>query len=250
MKQKKIYAVGIGPGAQDLLTPRAKVVLEQVDVITGYSTYLEIIKDLTVGKEIITSGMTGEVERCEKALDCAMAGKSVAVISSGDAGIYGMAGLLFELIDARKADVSVEVIPGITAATAAGAILGAPLMNDFAVISLSDLLTRPEVIRDRIAKVAAADLVCIIYNPASKSRKTLLPEALSKFCEFRNSHCICGLVKNATRFNQQTWVGILADLPVEMVDMTTVLIIGNSQTVLNNGRIYTKRGYDQKNQTG
>lgn len=230
----------------DLLAPRAKAVIEKVEVIAGYRTYLELIKDLTASKHIISSGMTGEIERCQKALDAAMEGKSVAVISSGDAGIYGMAGLLFELIEEQELEVSVEVIPGITAATTAGAILGAPLMNDFAVISLSDLLTPQEVIRDRIAKVAAADLVCVLYNPASKKRRALLPETLAKFCEFRNTDCICGLVKNAARAKEETWVGILADLPVEMVDMTTVIIIGNSQTVINNGRIYTKRGYDQK----
>ena len=205
---------------------------------------LQQVKDLTAGKEIISSGMTGEVERCQKALDCAIAGKSVAVVSSGDAGIYGMAGLLFELVEAQNADVDIEVVPGITAATAAGAILGAPLMNDFAVISLSDLLTPQDEIRDRIAKIAKADLVCILYNPASKKRKKLLPESLEKFCEFRSSECICGMVKNATRENQQIWTGTLENFPLEMADMTTVVFIGNSKTASTNGKIYTKRGYE------
>lgn len=245
-QNKKIYAIGIGPGSPDLLAPRAKAIIEQVDVIAGYTTYLEQVKDLTSEKEIISSGMTGEVERCQKAIDTALTGKSVAVISSGDAGIYGMAGLLFELIEDQEAEIEVEVVPGITAATAAGSILGAPLMNDLAVISLSDLLTSQEEIRDRIAKIAAAGLVCILYNPASKKRRALLSESLKKFCEFHSSECVCGLVKNATRENQETWVGTLADFPAEMVDMTTVVIIGNSKTVLNQGKIYTKRGYDKK----
>lgn len=245
-KKNKIYAIGIGPGAPDLLAPRAKTIIKQVDVIAGYSLYLEQVKDLTAAKEIVSSGMTGEVERCQKALDLALTGKSVAVISSGDAGIYGMAGLLFELIEAQNADIEIEVVPGITAATAAGAILGAPLMNDFAVISLSDLLTPHDEIRDRIAKVATADLVCILYNPASRKRRTLLPESLEKFCESRSSDCVCGMVKNATRENQETWTGTLADFPLDMADMTTVVIIGNSKTVLKKGKIYTKRGYAGK----
>ena len=247
IKIGKVYAIGIGPGASDLLAPRAKSIIEQVDVIVGYTTYLDQIKDISAGKTIISSGMTGEIERCQKAIDQALTGKSVAVISSGDAGIYGMAGLLFELLDNQEAAIQIEVIPGITAATAAGAILGAPLMNDFAVISLSDLLTPQKEIRTRIAKIAEADLVCILYNPASKKRKTLLPESLAKFCEFRSSQCVCGMVKNATRENQETWIGTLGTFPVEMADMTTVVIIGNSKTVLKNGKIYTKRGYEVGN---
>jgi precorrin-3B C17-methyltransferase / cobalt-factor III methyltransferase len=244
IKAGKIYAIGIGPGAPDLLAPRAKLIIEKADVIVGYSTYLNQIKDISQGKNIVSSGMTGEVERCQKALDYALSGETVAVISSGDAGIYGMAGLLFELTEFQNLTLEIEIVPGITAATAANAILGAPLMNDFAVISLSDLLTPQEDIRHRIAKVAEADLVCILYNPASKKRKMLLPESLEKFCEIRSSDCICGMVKNATRENQEVWTGTLESFPVNSADMSTVIIIGNSKTVLKNGKIYTKRGYE------
>jgi len=244
----KIYAVGIGPGAADLLAPRARKIIANVDVIAGYTTYLDQIKDLSDGKIIVSSGMTGELERCQKALEYAAKGKSVAVISSGDAGIYGMAGLLFELVETQNSSVKIEVVPGITAATAAGAVLGAPLMNDFAVVSLSDLLSPQETVRSRIAAVAAADLVCVLYNPASKKRKTLLPESLGKFCEFRSGDCICGMVKHASRENnEETWVGALKDFPVEKADMSTVIIIGNSSTVLVNGKIFTRRGYKVKN---
>jgi len=241
-----IYAVGIGPGASDLLAPRAKLLIAEVEVIVGYAAYLEQIKEIITGKTIISSQMTGEVERCEKAIEYALNGKDVVVISSGDAGIYGMAGLLFELVDARKLSIQIKVIPGITAATAASAVLGAPLMNDFAVISLSDLLTPKEDIRKRIAKVAEADLVCILYNPASRKRKILLPESLAEFCAIRTPDCICGMVKNAMRKNQEIWVGALGKFPIEMADMSTVVIIGNSKTVLKNGRIYTTRGYKVK----
>lgn len=247
MAQKnKIYAIGIGPGASDLLAPRAKSILEKVDVVAGYTTYLDQIQDITAGKTIISSGMTGEVERCQAAIEYALKGKNVAVVSSGDAGIYGMAGLIMELISSRDLKIEVEVVPGITAATAAAAVLGAPLMNDFAVISLSDLLTVQEDIRKRITKIAEADLVCVLYNPASKKRRKLLSESLKEFCELRGGECVCGMVKNATRKDQETWVGILENFPLEMADMSTVIIIGNSQTVLENRRIYTKRGYEDK----
>lgn len=246
-KSGKIYAIGIGPGASDLLAPRAKTILEQVEVIAGYNAYLEQIENITAGKTVISSGMTGEVERCQAAIDFALKGKDVAVISSGDAGIYGMAGLLFELIEAKELDIEIVIVPGITAATAAAAVLGAPLMNDFAIISLSDLLTPQDEIRTRIDKIAEADLVCILYNPASKKRKTLLPESLAKFCEIRGENCVCGMVKNATRENQEIWTGKLKKFPVEMADMSTIVIIGNSQTVLKSGKIYTRRGYEVEN---
>ena len=244
--KKCIYAVGIGPGALDLLTPRANDILKTVDVIAGYNKYLDMVSNFLEGKEIISNGMRGELERCKAALDEVNNGKTVAVISSGDAGIYGMAGLLFELCEQeRYADITVEVIPGITAATAAGAVLGAPLMNDFAVISLSDLLTPIEVIRKRITAIAVSDLVVILYNPRSTKRKALFDEVVELFKKERGD-VYCGIVRHATRAEESTIISTLSTLPIEKVDMSSVVLIGTSQTVCKNNKLYTTRGYKNK----
>lgn len=241
-KNNKIYAVGIGPGARDLLCPRAEFTLKKSDVIIGHGPYIKQIEDLIPDKEIISSGMKREVERCSKALSLASGGKTVSVVSSGDAGIYGMGGLLIELAEEKK--IEIEIIPGITAANAAASVLGAPLMNDFSVISLSDLLTPQKVIRKRIAKVAEADLVCVLYNPSSKKRKELIKEVIQKFRDIRGDNIICGIVKNATRENQESWIDSISEFPFDMLDMSSVVFIGNSQTELINGKMLTKRGYE------
>jgi len=246
-KSNTIYAVGIGPGDLSLLAPKAKAVLHQSDVIVGYTRYVELIHDIIEDKhEIVSTGMKQEIDRCRIALDKALEGKMVSVISSGDAGIYAMAGLLFEMMEEEKySDLNLEVIPGITAATAAAAVLGAPLMNDFATISLSDLLTPREVILKRIKAIAEADMVCILYNPRSKKRTELFEQVIEIFkkqCENR----VFGTVKNAARNNQENHIGYLNELAVDQVDMCTVVVIGNSNTVLKNNRIYTTRGYKNK----
>ena len=239
----KIYAVGIGPGARDLLTPRAENALSESDIIIGHSPYIDQIADLVSDKEILTSGMRREVERCKKAILLAQEGKVVSVVSSGDAGIYGMGGLLIELIDELGADLELEIVPGISAANGAAACLGAPLMNDFAVVSLSDLLTPVEVIRMRIAKIAESDLVTVLYNPSSRKRTELIKEVMENFCEVRGESVLCGVVRHATRENEEVWIGPAIELPFEMLDMSTVVVIGNSQTVMKGGKMVTLRGY-------
>lgn len=238
-----IIVVGIGPGGLNHLTPAAKDAILAVDVIVGYHTYINMIEPFCRNKEIISTGMTGEVERCQQAIAEAERGKSVAVISSGDAGIYGMAGLIYELLENHVEGITVKVIPGVTAASAAGSILGAPLMNDFAVISLSDLLTPEETIRNRVAKLAEADMVCAVYNPASKKRRQLIRHTIRVFMKCLGENGTCGYVKNATRERQESWVGALAEFPFDAVDMTTIVIIGNSKTKIMNGKLVTRRGY-------
>ena len=239
----KIYAVGIGPGARDLLTPRAENALCESSVIIGHAPYIEQIADLVKDKEIISSGMRREVERCKEAIRQARGGQIVSVVSSGDAGIYGMGGLLIELIDEADDDIELEVVPGISAANGAAAVLGAPLMNDFAVVSLSDLLTPVDVIRKRIAKIAESDLVTVLYNPSSRKRTELIKEVMDNFCEVRGESVLCGVVRHATRTNEEVWIGPAVELPFEMLDMSTVVVIGNSQTVMKGDKMVTLRGY-------
>lgn len=244
----KIYAVGIGPGADKYITLAARDAINKSTYIVGYIKYIEKIKHLVGGKQIIENGMKEEVLRCRAAIDMAKKGEIVSVISSGDAGIYGMAGLLMELLDADSSNdgVEVEVIPGISASSAAAAVLGAPLMNDFAVISLSDLLTPKSVIESRLAKLADSDLTCVLYNPRSMKRQDLLDKALALFSIAHGDDLLCAYVKHCTMDNQEKWVGRIGDFPVEDVNMSTVVILGNSQTVLKNGRLYSTRGYENK----
>lgn len=243
---KTIYAVGIGPGTAGSLTEEARAAICKADVIVGYKTYCQQISYLLQGQQVDSSGMRSEVKRCTAAIDYAVAGNRVALISSGDAGVYGMAGLLLELLDQRPEAqaVGVQVIPGITAALTAASVLGAPLMNDFAVISLSDILTPREDIVARLTSLSQADIVCALYNPCSRTRSELFTKAVNLFIEHRGGEQSCGLVKHAGRQKQNTWIGDLGDLPTEEVDMSTVVIIGNSQTeVLSTGHLVTRRGY-------
>ncbi|MCF6175836.1 MAG: precorrin-3B C(17)-methyltransferase [Victivallaceae bacterium] len=243
----KIYAVGLGPGATDLLSPRARAVLENCDTIAGYTTYLKQFPELFAGKNIISSGMRGEIERCKHALDAARSGKTVAVISSGDAGIYAMAGLLLELTEQEQyTDIEVETIPGITAASAAAALLGAPLMNDFAVISLSNLMTPDTVILQRLRGVAAAGMVCALYNPGSIKRKTLIREAVDIFIEAQGAATLVGIVHDASRPEERSQVTTLGEFPFSDINMTTLVIIGNDQTVYRHHKLYNLRGYSEK----
>ncbi len=243
MNQGKIFAVGIGPGGADLLTPRAHEVLMRAEVVVGYRPYLDLLGNLIDGKDIISTGMRGEVERCQSAITKALQGRVVAVVSSGDAGIYGMAGLLLELEEKEDDPLEVEVVPGVTAANAAAAALGAPLMNDFAVLSLSDWLTPLEEIKHRVKVVAAADLVCVLYNPQSHSRRELLPEVINEFARVRGESTVAGTVRNAGREGEKCWLGTLTELPVADVDMVTVVLIGNSRSFIINNRMVTRRGY-------
>ena len=241
-----ISAVGIGSGTPQLITEQATAAINAADVIVGYKPYCEAISDMLSGQKVLSSGMRSEVDRCNSAIEEALKGKAVAVISSGDAGIYGMAGLLLELIDQRSEahDVEVQVVPGVTAANIAAAALGAPLMNDFVMISLSDLLTPRDVIMNRIKAISATDLVCTLYNPRSMKRRELFDWAMARFREARGAEQPCGLVRHAGRDKQEIWRGELQEFPTGKVDMSTIVIIGGPQTeILSTGHLVTKRGY-------
>ncbi|MFA6566576.1 MAG: precorrin-3B C(17)-methyltransferase [Victivallales bacterium] len=239
-----LTAIGIGSGANDQITEKAKSAIRASDTVAGYGKYLEQIPSLIGKKKKIATGMTREIQRCSMALDEAASGKNVSVVCSGDAGIYGMSGLLFELAEQEKyKGVRIETVPGITAAVSAASSLGAPLMNDFAVISLSDLLTPKKTIIRRIKLLAEADMVCAIYNPRSHTRKDLLAYAIKSIKKSRGGDTKFGIVKNAGRSNELTICGTIDHFPEEFVDMSTLVIIGNSQTVLRGGRLYTLRGY-------
>ena len=239
----KIYAVGLGPGDLGYMSPRAKQAIEESDVIAGYTTYIDLIPELLQGKEVIATGMRSETERCKAAIEAALEGKLVSVICSGDAGIYGMAGLLFELAESHP-DIEIEVIPGITAATAAAAILGSPLTNDFAVISLSDQLTPWEVIEKRLEATAQADMVVCLYNPQSQTRSDYLKRACDIMLRHKAPDTNCGYVRNAFRgkdgMQQIVQLDKLADEPV---DMLTTVVVGNSDTMVVSGKLVTARGY-------
>ena len=239
----KLYAVGLGPGDMDYLAPRAREAILQSDVIAGYSGYIELIPELVKGKEIIATEMKGETQRCEVAINEALRGKQVCVVSSGDSGIYGMAALLYELAE-KHPTVEIEVIPGITAAVSAAAILGSPLTNDFAVISLSDLLTPWDVIEKRLDACGASDMVLCLFNPQSKKRSDYLERACSIMLRHKAPETKCGYVRNAFRGgDSESRLCTLAELSKANVDMFTTVIIGNSGTKIINGKLVTPRGY-------
>jgi precorrin-3B C17-methyltransferase len=212
-------------------------------VIVGYTLYLEAIADLAAGKEQIASGMTQEVARCRQALQHAAAGRTVALVSSGDPGIYGMAGLAIELAEAEGFHVPIEIIPGVTAASAAAAALGAPLMLDFAVLSLSDLLVPWETICRRLEALAAADLVLVFYNPKSRRRVRPFQQAVEILHAARTATTPVGIVTSAGQAGQSVVITDLQHLARQEVDMHSVVIVGNSATRVLGGRLVTPRGY-------
>ena len=238
-----IYAVGLGPGDPEYLAPMAREAILGCEVIAGYDGYMGLIPDLTRGKELISTGMRGETDRCAAAVSEALAGRRVAVVSGGDSGIYGMASLLYELTESEPS-LDIEVIPGITAATSAAAVLGSPLGNDFAAISLSDLLTPWDVIEKRLEACGAADMVICLYNPKSRNREDRLEKACNILLKRLPPDTVCGYVRNAFRGGDKARaVCGLAALPFEEVNMFTTVIIGNSATRLIKGKMVTARGY-------
>ncbi len=244
----KVFAVGIGPGSPELLTFQARRVLEQCTAVAGYRLYLDQIRELLDGKRLIPGTMRQEIARCREALEAALAGETVAVVSSGDAGVYGMAGLLLELTELeRYRSVEIEVVPGITAALAAAALIGAPFMNDFAVLSLSDLMTPKELIQKRLYAVASCDMPAALYNPRSTRRHELLEEAVSVFRD-AGGDLPCALIHDACRDKQRIELTTLGTFPFEHVWMTTIVIIGNSATIVRDGRFYCRRGYREKHE--
>lgn len=247
MTRGQLALVGTGPGDLAQLTPAARAALAGSEVIVGYRLYLDLLGPLLDGKEIISSQLTEEVARAELAIDLARCGRRVALVSSGDAGIYGMAGLALELLHQagwRLGDVpDVEVVPGITAAGATAALLGAPLMHDWACISLSDLLTPWAVILRRLEAVAAADFVLCLYNPRSRRRDWQLGAARDVLLRHRDARTPVGLVTNAFREGQRVHTTTLAALDPAQVDMLTTIVVGNSATIDLDGLLITPRGY-------
>jgi len=237
--------VGIGPGSVEHMTLKAKEEIEKADVLVGYITYVNLIRSLIKPTaEVISGGMGGEIERAEIAVKKALEGKHVAVISSGDAGVYGMAGPILEVVGKEKLQIPVEVVPGVTAATAAASKLGAPIMGDFAVISLSDILTPWDEIERRLRAAVEADFVIVLYNPKSRSRHKPLEKAHKILLEGRTADTPVGIVRQAGREGEQVIITKLGDMLDHPIDMTTTIIVGNSNTKIINGKIVTLRGYN------
>ena len=247
----KIYLVGLGPGDPQYLAPAASVALSTSDVIVGFRAYIQQIEALTEGKEVVSMELGQELERASAAVDSAYSGKTVAVVSSGDAGIYGMSGPVFRVLTDRDWDgqnPEVQTVPGVSAMQAAAAVLGSPLMQDFCAISLSDLLTPWEKIRSRLEAAGQGDFVVALYNPRSRRRQTQLLEAREILLKYRPGDTPVGLVCDAFRPGQKVTVTSLQDLEkdAELVDMVTMVVIGNSTTYLHGGKVITPRGYEEK----
>lgn len=242
---KKIYVTGLGPGLYEHMTEAAKTSLEVADIIVGYKTYIDIIADLVVGKDVRSSGMRKEVDRCQECLDLAEAGNTVTLVSSGDAGVYGMAGIMMEMVEKQGSDVEVIVVPGISAANAAASTLGAPLMHDYCVISLSDLMTDWEVIKKRIHCAGEGDFIVALYNPKSKGRPNNIVEAQEILLKYKAGSTPVGIVRNAKRTDEQATITTLEKMCDAEIDMFSMVIIGNSKTMVTKDNLHmiTPRGY-------
>ncbi len=238
----KIYVVGIGPGNYEEMTLRAANALNASDVIIGYTVYVDLVKEHFAEKEFLTTPMKKEVDRCVMAFEEAKKGKVVSMICSGDAGVYGMAGLMYQ-VGADYPEVELEIISGTTAATAGAAVLGAPLIHDFCLISLSDLLTPWEKIESRLLHAAEADFVICLYNPSSRKRHDYLQKACDLMLRHKAEDTVCGLVGNIGREGEHSRILTLKELRDTQVDMFTTVFIGNSQTRNLNGKMVTPRGY-------
>lgn len=245
----RLLLVGFGPGSEEHLTFRARKAIEEAECIIGYRTYIDLVRPLITGKEIIQTGMTEEIERASLAVDLAYQGKTVALVSSGDVGIYGMAGLAFEVLSDRGwtgTEIVVEVIPGVTALSACASVLGAPLMHDFASISLSDLLTPWEVIVKRLHAAAQADFVVALYNPKSSKRVRQIEEAQEILLQYRPVETPVGIVKSAMREGESIVLSNLSEMLTHPIGMLTTILVGNSQTRIFQNRMVTPRGYQRK----
>lgn len=241
----KIYVVGIGPGDANFMTYEARAALEASDVIIGYKVYIDLVRDICAGKELIESGMREEIARCEKCVELARSGKIVSLICSGDAGVYGMASPMLETA-AKAGFDDIEIVPGVTAALSGAARLGAPIGHDFCVISLSDLLTPWELIEKRLKLAAEADLCIVLYNPASRVRKDHLKAACDVMLTELPPDRPCGYVRNIGRDGNMVKICTLKELSDEEVDMFTTVFVGNSQTKHEGDRLITPRGYAGK----
>nr|WP_314277708.1 precorrin-3B C(17)-methyltransferase [uncultured Peptostreptococcus sp.] len=238
-----IYVVGIGPGNKEYMTLEALETIKKCDIIIGYKTYINLIKDLVSGKYILENGMRQEVDRCTRALDLSSKGHKVALISGGDSGVYAMAGLVYELNSKLDKREDIRVVQGVTSSISAAASLGAPLMHDFCQISLSDLMTDWSLIEKRIELASRADFVICIYNPKSKGRPDHLETAFNIIREYKPATTPVGIVKNAGRSNEEKYIMTLASMDFEICDMSTMIIVGNKETFIDGDIMITPRGY-------
>ena len=238
----KLYVIGIGPGEYEQMTLKAIHAMEKSEVIIGYTVYVDLVKEHFPGKEFLTTPMKKEVDRCVMAFEEAKKGKVTAMICSGDAGVYGMSGLMYE-VGVNYPEVELEIIPGVTAATGGAAVLGAPLIHDFCLISLSDLLTPWEKIEARLLAAAEADFVVCLYNPSSRKRSDYLQKACDLMMQYKSPETVCGIVSYIGRDGEHYEVMDLKTLRDTKVDMFTTVWVGNSQTKEINGKMVTPRGY-------
>lgn len=238
----KLYVIGIGPGEYEQMTLKAIHAMEKSEVIIGYTVYVDLLKEHFPGKEFLTTPMKKEVDRCVMAFEEAKKGKVVSMICSGDAGVYGMSGLMYE-VGVNYPEVELEIIPGVTAATGGAAVLGAPLIHDFCLISLSDLLTPWEKIEARLLAAAEADFVVCLYNPSSRKRSDYLQKACDLMMQYKSPETVCGIVSYIGRDGEHYEVMDLKTLRDTKVDMFTTVWVGNSQTKEINGKMVTPRGY-------
>ena len=238
----KLYVIGIGPGEYEQMTLKAIHAMEKSEVIIGYTVYVDLVKEHFPGKEFLTTPMKKEVDRCVMAFEEAKKGKVVSMICSGDAGVYGMSGLMYE-VGVNYPEVELEIIPGVTAATGGAAVLGAPLIHDFCLISLSDLLTPWQKIEARLLAAAEADFVVCLYNPSSTKRSDYLQKACDLMMQYKSPETVCGIVSYIGRDGEHYEVMDLKTLRDTKVDMFTTVWVGNSQTKEINGKMVTPRGY-------
>jgi len=253
VRKGKLYVVGVGPGSHDHMTYRAKDAIEESEVIVGYETYVGLIEDLISGKEVYRYAMTQEVDRANQAIEFAEKGKIVSLVSSGDPGIYGMVGLIYEILaekdwDREKGNITVECVPGISSLNSCAALVGSPLMTDFAVLSMSDLLVPWDVIVKRVEAAALGDYVTVIYNPASKKRVHQLHDTRDIFLKYRKAETPVAIVKGAFRESQQIVITTLQKMldHQELLGMITTIIVGNSSTFNYKGMMINPRGYTSK----
>ena len=242
-KQNKIYVVGLGPGNLAQMTFEAKEAIEKSSAIVGYKPYIAWIRELLDGKNVYESGMRQEIERCSLAIALYKTGESVSVVSGGDAGIYGMAGLVLELAEKEDVAADVVVVPGVSALNAAAALLGAPIMHDFCAVSLSDLLTERETIEKRISLASQGGFIIALYNPRSMGRPDNIIKAVNIILEYRDKNTPAGIVKHAYRTGEKILRATLGDMPYEEIDMNSVVIIGNENTKWLGEKMITPRGY-------
>jgi len=238
----KIYLVGVGPGSQDNITPRAAKVLKNVQLVIGHKDCLDLLWKYVIGKDVVAAEMT-PVERATMAVEKVWQGKDVAVVSSGDIGIYAFASTFFGYLRDNELKVEVEVIPGVTLASAAAALLGSPLGHDFTAISLADQATEWSIIKKRLISAAESDFVVVLYNPIGKVGSKRVAEAINLLLKCRQAATPVGIVTSATTGQERVLVTTLGEVPVKEIEIDSIIIVGNSETYIYNGRMVTPRGY-------